>query len=110
MKLLEEVRGHMRARHLAIRTEKAYLRWIERFLRFEKERRGGWVHPSLMGTDEVYRYLTHLAVEDNVSASTQTQALSALLLLFRDALKTEISFDAIRAKHPETLPVVLSIP
>lgn len=62
-----------------------------------------------MGATEVNQYLTHLAVEGKVAASTQTQALSALLMLFRDVLKIEISFDAIRAKHPEHLPVVLSI-
>ena len=109
MKLIEQVRQHMRARHLAIRTEKAYVGWIERFLRRERELQGEWRHPSTMGSAEVNRFLTYLAVEGKASASTQTQALSALLLLFREVLKMELNVDAIRAKHPEHLPVVLSI-
>ncbi|MEZ6060658.1 MAG: integron integrase [Planctomycetaceae bacterium] len=110
MKLLDQVREHMRATHMAIRTEKAYLSWIERFLRYERDRAGRWRHPGEMGSDEVNRFLTHLAVEQKVAASTQTQALSALLLLFRDILKNEqLSIDAIRAKHPDHIPVVLSV-
>lgn len=109
MKLLEQVRRHMRAAHLAIRTEKVYISWIKRFLNFEKRRVGEWRHPDRMGSSEVNNFLTYLAVERKVAASTQTQALSALLMLFREVLKNEdLSVDAIRAKHPETLPVVLS--
>ena len=106
--LLDDVREHMRARHLALRTERAYVNWIERFLRHEKSFCGEWKHPSTMGSDEVNRFLTFLANEKQVAASTQTQALSALLLLFREVLKVDISVDAVRAKHPERLPVVLS--
>ncbi|MCP4171150.1 MAG: integron integrase [Fuerstiella sp.] len=110
MKLLDQVRCHMRTAHLAIRTERAYVSWIKRFLHFEKCLCGHWRHPDEMGSEEVNRYLTHLAVDRNVSASTQTQALSALLLLFREVLQNDrLSIDAIRAKHPETIPVVLSI-
>ena len=109
MKLLEEVSRHMRARHLAIRTERAYLGWIERFLRHERELAGEWRHPAGMGSVEVNRFLTHLANEARVSASTQSQALSALLLLFRDVLDVDLSIDAIRARHPEHVPVVLSV-
>ena len=111
MKLLEQVRRHMRTTHMAIRTEKAYVRWIEDFLRCEKQFAGGWRHPSEMGSEEVNRFLSHLAVDRKVAASTQNQALSALLLLFRDVLNNDrLSIDAIRAKHPERVPVVLSIP
>lgn len=107
---MEQVRQHMRTRHMAIRTERAYLRWIERFLRFEKSRLGQWRHPSEMGSDEINRFLSHLAVERKVAASTQNQALSALLLLFREVLHSKrLSIDAIRARHPERVPVVLSV-
>ena len=106
--LLEETRQLMRKKKMSIRTEQAYLRWIEEFLRFEKERAGEWRHPQFMGNDEIQRYLTYLAVERNVAASTQNQAFSALLFLFRDVLKIEIKIDAERAKRPKRLPVVLS--
>lgn len=70
-----------------------------------------WRHPDQMGSHEVNRFLTHLAVDGKVAASTQNQALSALLLLFREVLQNDkLVLDAIRAKHPERLPVVLSIP
>lgn len=109
MKLLDQVRRYMRTTHMAIRTEKAYLRWIERFLLFHKANTGHWTHPAEMGSDEINSFLTHLAVDRRVAASTQTQALSALLLLFRQVLENDqISIDAIRAKHPERIPVVLS--
>ena len=109
MKLLDQVRDHMRAKHLAIRTEQAYTKWITRFLNFERDLAGDWRHPSEMGVTEVNRFLTHLATVNKVSASTQTQALSALLLLFRDVLNKDIRADAIRAKPSDHLPIVLSI-
>lgn len=109
MKLLEQVRRLMRARHFAIRTERAYLRWIQRFLEFHRDSAKRWIHPSKMDSADVNAYLTHLAVEAKVAASTQNQALSALLFLFRDVLKNEgLCLDAIRAKHPNRIPVVLS--
>ncbi len=109
MKLLDQVRRHMRTAHYAIRTEKTYVRWIERFLIRQKNVYGKWRHPDEMGSDEVNEYLTHLAVDGKVSASTQTQALCALLMLFREVLDNDnLSIDAIRAKHPERIPVVLS--
>lgn len=109
MKLLDQVRRHMRTAHYAIRTEKTYLRWIKRFLVHQKDLSGGWRHPSEMGSDEVNEFLTWLAVDGKVSASTQTQALCALLMLFRDVLDNDnLSIDAIRARHPEHIPVVLS--
>ncbi|HBE70435.1 MAG TPA: hypothetical protein DDW52_19975 [Planctomycetaceae bacterium] len=108
MKLLDSVREHMRARHLSIRTERAYLRWIERFLRFHRGRCGEWRHPSLMGSTEVNEFLTHMAVHGKAAASTQQQALAALLMLFREVLRVELDLDIVRAKYPEHMPVVLS--
>ncbi len=99
----------MRARHLAIRTEKAYVRWIYKFLKFHRDSNGHWRHPEEMGSAEINAFLTYLAVERKVAASTQNQALSALLLLFRDILLNDrVDIEAIRAKHPERIPVVLS--
>ncbi len=106
--LLQQVRNLTRQLHLSIRTEQAYVQWIEGFLRYHRDRTGDWQHPAQMGSDEVNQFLTYLAVERKVAASTQNQALSALLFLFRNVLKQEIVFDAARAKKPERLPVVLS--
>lgn len=75
-KLLDRLRGAARARHFSVRKEEAYVMWSRRFILFDGKR-----HPSAMGADEVNAFLSHLAVELNVSASTQSQALSALLFL-----------------------------
>lgn len=99
----------MRALHVAKRTEEAYLSWIYRFLKFNKEKQGQWVHPQALGNDEINEFLTSLAVDRNVAASTQNQALSALLFLFTKVLQSNIKFDAVRAKRPKQLPAVLSI-
>jgi integron integrase len=103
--LLEEVQIRIRARHMSLRTEKTYLQWIRRFLRFHKRR-----HPREMGGREVEDFLTALAVQNKVSASTQNQALAALLFLYRDVLEVDLPWltDVIRAKRPQRLPVVLS--
>lgn len=110
MSLLDQVRDHMRTRHMAIRTERCYLRWIEKFLRFHRARAGQWCHPATMGSAQVNEFLTHLAVEAKAAASTQQQALAALLMLYRDILKQTLDLDIIRARHPEHMPVVLSVP
>jgi site-specific recombinase XerD len=94
---------------MSIRTEEAYCQWIERFLRFHKEQAGQWRHPAEMGSDEINVFLTHLAVDGKVAASTQNQALSALLFLYTKVLKLQTTIDAVRAKRPERLPVVLSV-
>jgi integrase len=107
--LLEQTRQLMRTRHMSIRTEEAYLRWIEQFLRFHEQRRGQWVHPAEMSDAEINQFLTHLAVERQVAASTQNQAFSALLFLYTQVLRKEIHVDAVRAKRPERVPVVLSV-
>ncbi len=107
--LLRDVRSKMRALHVAKRTEVAYMAWIFRFLVFHKDRAGQWVHPLNLGNDDINAFLTHLAVDRNVSASTQNQALSALLFLYVKVLQSDVKFDAIRANRPKQLPVVLSI-
>lgn len=104
-KLLDQVRGKIRLKHYSIRTEQAYLDWIKRFiLHFDKE------HPKNMGAEEVEKFLTYLAVEGRVAASTQNQAKSALLFLYREVLKIELSWldDIEKAKAPKRLPVVLT--
>ena len=104
-KLLERVRDVIRVKHYSWRTERTYCDWIERFIRFHQMR-----HPSEMGAAEVSEFLTHLARDGNVSASTQNQALSALLFLYKQVLKEEIGWleDVERAKKPARLPVVLT--
>jgi integron integrase len=92
-------------KHYSLRTERTYCDWIERFIRFHHLR-----HPSDMGSPEVSEFLTHLARDGNVSASTQNQALSALLFLYKQVLKEEIGWlgDVERAKKPTRLPIVLT--
>ena len=103
-KLLEQVRGLIRLKHYSIRTEDAYIHWIKRYILFHNKR-----HPEEMGVPEIEAFLTHLAVDLNVAASTQNQALSALLFLYRDVLKQELgSIDSVRAKKPKRLPTVLT--
>ncbi|MGA7615798.1 MAG: integron integrase [Thermoanaerobaculia bacterium] len=103
-KLLDQVRDTIRAKHYSSRTEETYLQWIRRFILFHNKR-----HPSSMGSEEINRYLTHLAVDGHVSSSTQNQALSAILFLYREVLKEELQpLEVIRAKKPKRLPVVLT--
>lgn len=104
-KLLDDVRDAIRVRHYSIRTEQAYTDWIKRFILFHNKR-----HPSEMGEKEVARFLTHLAVNLNVAASTQNQALSALLFLYKQVLNRPLDWimGVERAKKLERLPVVLS--
>jgi integron integrase len=95
----------MRLKHYSLRTERTYCEWIERFIRFHRMR-----HPAEMAEAEMGEFLTDLARNGNVSASTQNQALSALLFLYREVLKQEIGWlqQVERAKKPARLPVVLS--
>ena len=104
-RLLEQVRGRIRFKHYSIRTEQAYLDWIKRFIRHFGKR-----HPRDMGAAEVSAFLTHLAVEGRVAASTQNQAKSALLFLYREVLHVELPWldDVESAKAPRRLPVVLT--
>ena len=104
-RLLDQVRDRIRFRHYSIRTEQAYVDWIKRFIRFHGKR-----HPATMGASEVELFLTDLAVVHEVSASTQNQAQSALLFLYKDVLGDELPWlDGVeRAKKPVRLPVVLT--
>jgi integron integrase len=103
--LLDQVRQRVRRLGLARRTEEAYVGWVRRFILANDKR-----HPTEMGAPEIERFLTHLAVHGNVSASTQNQALSALLFLYKQVLGIELAWlDGIeRAKKPQRLPVVLT--
>lgn len=104
-KLLDRVRWLLRAKHYSIRTEQVYVDWIRRFILFHKKR-----HPDEMGEKEISEFLTHLAVEKNVSASTQNQAFSALLFLYQQVLERKLDFidNVQRVTRPPRLPVVLA--
>jgi integron integrase len=104
--LFEVARERIRTRHLALRTEQAYLHWMRRYVKFHGRR-----HPRDMGAVEVEAFLTHLAVEAKVGASTQNQALQALLFLYRQVLGIELPWleNVTRASRPKRLPVVLSV-
>jgi integron integrase len=104
-RLLEQVREAIRVRHYSLRTEQTYVGWIKRFILFHGKR-----HPRDMGGQEVQQFLSHLAVAGHVAASTQSQALSALLFLYQQVLKQDIGWldDVVRAKKPHRVPVVLT--
>jgi integron integrase len=103
--LLAVAREKMRTRHLALRTEQAYLHWLRRYIAFHQPR-----HPRELGGPGVEQFLTHLAVRRKVSAATQNQALQALLFLYRHVLEIELPWleKVTRASSPKRLPVVLS--
>ena len=104
-KLLERMRIHLRTRHYSIRTEEAYIDWVRRFILFHGKR-----HPGDMGAAEVEAFLSHLAVERHVSASTQNQAKAALLYLYKQVLEIDLPWlnEVVQAKRPKRLPVVLT--
>lgn len=104
-KLLDRLREALRARHYSPRTEQAYAYWVKRFVRFH-----GLRHPSEMAESEVNAFVSHLATNEHVSASTQTQALSALVFLYRRVLDRPLGDlrDLVRAHQPSRLPVVLT--
>ena len=104
-KLLDRVRHAVRARHYSRRTEKAYVHWIKRYIFFHGKR-----HPAEMGAAELTAFLTALAVRERVAASTQNQALNALLFLYREILGIELPWldELVRAKRPQHLPTVLT--
>ena len=104
-KLLDQVAAKLRLLHYSKRTENAYVDWIRRFILFHNKR-----HPREMGGPEIEAFLTHLAVENHVSASTQNQAFSALLFLYQKILKIQLPpLNALRAQRPEHLPVLLAV-
>lgn len=104
-KLLTRVRFALRLRHYSRRTEQAYVRWIQLYVRFNAMR-----HPAELGSAEVSAFLTDLAVRRRVSASTQNQALAALLFLYGEVLGSKVAWiaDLVRAKQPRRMPVVLT--
>lgn len=104
-KLLDQVRHEARLRHLSLKTERAYIYYIRCFILFHNKR-----HPSKMGADEIREYLTHLAIKENVAASTQNVAFSALLFLYRGVLRQELPRieGVARANKPKHLPVVFT--
>ena len=95
----------LRTEHYALKTEKAYLHWIRRFVSYHHGKR-----PSRMGGAEIHQFLSHLAMNDRVAASTQNQALNAIVFLYRKVVKKELGDfgDFPRARRPKRLPVVLS--
>ncbi len=104
-RLLDQVRERCRVKHYSIRTEHSYVDWIRRFILFHSKR-----HPSEMGAAEIEAFLTHLAVKGKVAASTQNQALAAILFLYREVLAVQLPWleGVTRAKKPARLPVVLT--
>jgi len=106
-KLLDRLRDALRARHYSPRTEQSYRHWVKRFIFFHHVR-----HPAEMAEPEINTFLTHLAVREKVSASTQNQAPSALLFLYRHVLDRQLGDlgDLVRARRPKRLPVVLTRP
>jgi integron integrase len=104
-RLLDQCREVLRFHHFSYRTEQTYVDWIRRYILFHQKR-----HPKELGKQEINRFLSHLALERQVSASTQNQALHALLFLYQDVLDTDPGWldDFVRAKRPARLPEVLS--
>lgn len=104
-KLLDQVRSAIRVRHYSRRTEDSYVHWIRRFILFHGKR-----HPSEMGEREITAFLSDLAVTKHVAASTQNQALAAILFLYQKTLNMKLDWleDVVRAKRPRRLPSVLT--
>jgi integron integrase len=103
-KLLDQLRDAIRLKHYAYRTEETYVQWVRRYILFHDKQ-----HPNQMGRVEIEAFLTHLAVHGQVAASTQNQALNALLFLYREVLDLDVSnVNAIRAKRSQYLPTVLT--
>jgi site-specific recombinase XerD len=109
-KLLDQLRDAIRIKHYSYSTEKTYVHWVKRYIHFHKAKQGFARHPAEMGATEIEVFLSHLAQEANVSASTQNQAFNALLFLYRNVLQIELAtpVHALRAKRAQHLPTVLS--
>ena len=103
--LLQQVRNVIRVKHYSIRTEQAYLNWIKKFIHFHNKQ-----HPANLAENEITAFLNHLAVQKKVAASTQNQALSAILFLYKEVLSQEIGWlgNLQKAKQPERLPLVFT--
>lgn len=104
-RLLDRVRWHLRVKHYSLRTEELYVQWIRRFILFHEKR-----HPVEMGEEEIAAFLSHLAIDGHVAASTQNQAFSALLFLFQQVLDRKLDYvtGVERVRRPAKLPVVLT--
>lgn len=104
-KLLDRMRNAIRVKHYSLRTEETYIMWVKRYIFFHNKR-----HPKDMKNSELSEFLTHLAVRGKVSASTQNQALNAILFLYKHVLKQDIGWieNVERAKRPEKIPVVFT--
>jgi integron integrase len=104
-KLMDQVRDNLRLKHYSIRTEQSYISWIKRYILFHGKR-----HPCDMGKPEIEAFLTHLDMDLKVFASTQNQALNALLFLYQQVLSRNLddSIDAVHAKRPKRLPTVMT--
>ena len=108
-KLLDQMRHRLRTMRYAYRTEQNYVMWVEKFLRFYRDSDGRWRHPATMGNLEIERFLTHLAVNRRVSASTQKQTLCAIVFLYKHVLDIKLgTINAKPASRPPRIPVVLS--
>jgi len=115
VRLYDQCREVLRFHHYALRTEEAYLQWIRRYLKFHRSAdwtgpQQGWRHPKEMGSAEVREFLTHLALRSDVAASTQNQALNALVFLYEQVLQSPLGdlSEAARVTRPPRLPAVLT--
>lgn len=107
--LEQRLRGAIRLKQYSRQTELSYVQWYKQYVRFQAKVCGKMRHPAEMGTEEVSAFLTNLAVNRKLAASSQNQALNALVFLYRDVLKVELAgIDAVRAKRQQHLPVVLT--
>jgi integron integrase len=105
IRLLDQLRHQIRLRHYSYRTEQSYVGWVQRYIRYHELK-----HPSSLGAADVERFLTHLAVDRKVAASTQAQALSSVLFLYKQVLNIDLPWldNVVRASRPRRLPVVLT--
>ncbi len=104
--LIDQMRDAIRRKHYSIRTEEAYIGWVKKFIFYHKKE-----HPANLKEKDIGDFLTHLAVQKNVAASTQNQALSAVLFLYKEVLQIDLKPlpDSVRAKRPQKLPVVFTV-
>ena len=108
--LEQRIIGTIRLKHYSRKTEVSYVQWYKRYVHFQKEVCGKMRHPAEMGAPKVEAFLTHLAVNRDLAAASQNQALNALIFLYRDVLKIELDgIQATRAKSVRHLPVVLTV-
>ncbi len=109
-RLEEQIRGVIRLKHYSRKTEESYVGWYKQFVTFQAKVWGRMRHPAELGPEEVTVFLTHLAQNRNLAASTQNQAFNALLFLYREVLKLPLEgIDAARAKRSKHIPVVLTV-